>query len=141
MIGTFLRAFRKSNNLTQQALAAELGWERSTLATNEKGHSKPSLDLVIAVADHCNATVDAVLGRPGSVEGLPADESRLLTAYRDLGVTNKALVLDLVSGMAVAQADEQGSGPPDSKRVGTPRTHKKSPNPVNGKKFTGRKPD
>lgn len=55
---TNLKALRVRNGLSQEALGAELGVGRSTIAMLETGKNKPSYDLLIALAKALNCTVD-----------------------------------------------------------------------------------
>ena len=62
LFGVKLRWLRKSQKLTQQALATEFGYTSHTyLSEVEKGRKEPSVALVLAVADRFGVTTDALL--------------------------------------------------------------------------------
>ena len=60
-IGKIIRKLRISMNLTQEALAAKLYVERSTIAKWESGQAKPRADTLIKLAAVLGCTVDELL--------------------------------------------------------------------------------
>ena len=55
-----IEALRKAENLTQQALAAELGVSRQTVISLESGRYSPSLGLAHAIAKRFGKRIDEV---------------------------------------------------------------------------------
>jgi len=60
--GEKLRRLRRSQSLTLQDLARDLGYSDHTfLSRIERGKKKPSTDLVIAVAQKFNVQIDQLM--------------------------------------------------------------------------------
>ncbi len=60
--GEKLRVLRKQHNLTVRELAAILEMKsHSHIADMEKGRSKPSVELLIKIADYFEVTTDQLL--------------------------------------------------------------------------------
>ena len=55
-----IKVFRAMNDLTQEALAAEVGVTRQTILAIEKGKYDPSLDLAFKVAKRFNVSIEEV---------------------------------------------------------------------------------
>jgi transcriptional regulator with XRE-family HTH domain len=62
-VGTTIKELRAKKGLTQAELAAEVGWERGTIAAVETGAAMPGRELVAAIATFFGVSVDYVLGR------------------------------------------------------------------------------
>lgn len=74
-VGSRVRQLRKARaGLTQVRLAAELGWERGTLAAVESGGSMPGRELVEALAGYFGVSVDFLLGREETSDISPLNE-------------------------------------------------------------------
>ena len=58
-----IRSLREQSGLTQDQLAAEIGYGRSTLASIEVGQDTPGLAFLIAVADYFRVPLDWLLAR------------------------------------------------------------------------------
>lgn len=71
-VGPAIRALREEQGVTMQALADQIGVCKSTINQIEQGHNKPSLELLIAVAEVLDTTLDALV--PVSV-AVPADHN------------------------------------------------------------------
>ena len=73
MIGKNLQKLRKAKNLTQEALAEQVGVARQTIAKWETGESAPDLEMAgmlasvldVALDDLVNAPAEELDGRPG----------------------------------------------------------------------------
>lgn len=61
-VGPRLRQLRKSNELTLDALSAATGIPVSTLSRVETGGRKPTLELLLALADHYRVPLDDLVG-------------------------------------------------------------------------------
>ena len=63
-IGENIKKIRKSKEITQEALANEVGITRPMLAQIERGTKAPSLPLAIALADELHCSVyDFITGK------------------------------------------------------------------------------
>lgn len=62
-IGTMILALRKQKNITQEALAAELGVTAAAVSKWEKGYTLPDILMLCALADFFEVTTDELLGR------------------------------------------------------------------------------
>lgn len=58
-----LVAIRKSNSLTQKQLAAALGLSEVGIQNYESGRRKPAFDVLIALADFFDVSLDYLVGR------------------------------------------------------------------------------
>ena len=64
--GNMILALRKQKNVTQEALAAELGVTAAAVSKWEKGYTLPDILMVCALADYFEVTTDELLGRGGA---------------------------------------------------------------------------
>jgi putative transcriptional regulator len=55
-----IKVYRAIHNLTQEALAAELGVTRQTILAIEKGKYDPSLDLAFKIARFFNVSIEDI---------------------------------------------------------------------------------
>jgi len=68
-IGDRLRDARVTRGLTQLQLCSATGIAVSTLSNTERGHTRPTLDVIVKIADALGVGVDDLLGRAaGPVE-------------------------------------------------------------------------
>lgn len=58
-----LLALRKSKNLTQKQLAAELQMSELAIQHYESQRRKPAFDVLIALADYFDVSLDYLVGR------------------------------------------------------------------------------
>lgn len=58
-----LKSLRISNNLTLEQLGKELGSTRATIGNYENNNKKPSLEMLIKIADYFNVSIDYLVGR------------------------------------------------------------------------------
>lgn len=58
-----VRELRLAANLSQQAVADQLGVDRTTVTCWENGTSMPRADLLPKLADLLKCTIDALFGR------------------------------------------------------------------------------
>lgn len=57
-IGTRISALRKERKLTQAVVAEAVGLERASLSMIERGHDRPGLQTLRALADFFGVTLD-----------------------------------------------------------------------------------
>ena len=60
MIKTKLKVFRAMRDLTQEALAKEIGVTRQTVIAIEKGKYNPSLELAFKIARYFDASIEDI---------------------------------------------------------------------------------
>lgn len=58
-----LKELRKVNNLTLEQLGKNIGSTKATMSNFETGQKKPSLDMVIKLADYFQVSIDYLVGR------------------------------------------------------------------------------
>src|SRR5919108_5526379 len=63
-VGPRLRRFRERRGLTLTALAAQTGISKSTLSRLETGDRKPSLELLLPLAEAFHLPLDELVGAP-----------------------------------------------------------------------------
>lgn len=78
MLGDRLKKARKSADLTQELLAKNVNTTKGTISNYENGHSTPSNEMLVLLADSLNTTTDYLLGRSDS------------NSYREAGITDSA---------------------------------------------------
>ena len=59
----FLKQLRLSKNMTQEALAKELGVSRTTVAMWETTGQYPPAQMLITIADFFEVSIDSMVGR------------------------------------------------------------------------------
>lgn len=86
MLGDRLKKARKSADLTQELLAKKVNTTKGTISNYENGHSTPSNEMLVLLADSLNTTTDYLLGRSDSnlyrVAGITDSAVANLTAYQ-----------------------------------------------------------
>ncbi len=60
--GEKIRYLRLKNNLTSRELSKALNISESSISLYENGKRKPSIELIIKIADYFNVTTDFLLG-------------------------------------------------------------------------------
>ena len=75
IFGERFKALRTAMNKTQKEFSEFLGIPQPTLSAYESGRNKPTIDVVIAIANKCNVSVDWLCGR---------DDTAYLQALPDL---------------------------------------------------------
>lgn len=63
MIGDIIRALRKENNLTQKALAEQIGVSQKAIDYWERGINEPKASYIIRLADYFHVSADYLLER------------------------------------------------------------------------------
>lgn len=58
-----LKDLRTSKNLTMESLAKDLDTTRATISNFENEQRKPSLDMIIKIADYFQVSIDYLVGR------------------------------------------------------------------------------
>lgn len=63
IFGEHLRDIRKSRHLTQKQLAINIGASERGIQQYELGERKPAYDMLIALADYFDVSLDYLVGR------------------------------------------------------------------------------
>ncbi len=58
-----LKKLRKLNNITQKQLAKNIGASERGIQNYEMGIRKPTYDMLIAIADYFDVSIDYLVGR------------------------------------------------------------------------------
>ena len=58
-----LKKLRTSRNLTLQQLGESIGSTKATIGNLENSNKQPSLQMVVALADYFNVSIDYLVGR------------------------------------------------------------------------------
>lgn len=105
MIGRRIANLRKDAGLTQEALAAEIGVKRPTIANIETGGDRAGAELVVAIADYFKVPIDWLLGRKppagGPIVGQfidDPDELAWLRFWQDMDESERRAVTGLLMG-------------------------------------------
>ena len=63
VFGEHLRKIRKSRHLTQKQLAMNMGTSEQGIQQYELGKRRPTYDMLIALADYFDVSLDYLVGR------------------------------------------------------------------------------
>lgn len=58
-----IKELRSSKGLTMEKLGKDIGSTRATICNFENGQRKPSLDMLIKLADYFDVSIDYLVGR------------------------------------------------------------------------------
>lgn len=94
-LGKRIKHYRLKSKLTQEALADRIDSATSTIAHAESGTNKPSLPLLIKIANVLNVTVDQLL-----CDSLPVVdtyiEKDIAEALADCNTIEKQIIRDMI---------------------------------------------
>lgn len=63
IFGSRLRQLRQANNLSLKDVADEIGTQKSTIGNIERGDKSPSIDMMLALANYFDVSLDYLTGR------------------------------------------------------------------------------
>ena len=117
-IGTRINALRKERKLTQAVVAEAVGLERASLSMIERGHDRPGLQTLRALADFFGVTLDylesgAVMPRvemPPDAAQAP-DEAELLAIWRRLNEADRMAIVQLMERLTGLNGADNQSHP------------------------------
>lgn len=75
-IGKHIKALRKENNLSQEALAQQLHVTRQAVSQWETGHTQPDIDTLNHIAQVCNTDILSVIYGKKQYSGLNAAQRK-----------------------------------------------------------------
>ena len=76
-----LKTLRADMSMTQKEFSEKVGFTQATLSAYENGQKKPSLDIIMDIAKHCNVSIDWLCGLREEKGGKPE-----IKTYRDVAV-------------------------------------------------------
>jgi len=103
-----IRTLREQKNLTQAALAAEIGISRAHLTKIERGSDAPGRETLVAIANYFNASLDWLTTGYGELtpsKALNEDEAILLDAYRRIPKDEAKVLLKLILARTAGARD------------------------------------
>ena len=112
-IGSNILNFRKERNITQEALAAELGVTAAAVSKWEKGYTLLDILMLCALADYFGVTTDELLGRSNKrkqaiVVAQTEELGQKITALLDnYGIETAVALTDYEKAQAVAQFEAE----------------------------------
>ena len=98
MIGDIIKALRKENNLSQKALAEQIGVSQKAIDYWERGINEPKASYIIKLADFFQCSIDFLVGRQEEFlyisppSALSKQDQQLLSNFRKLTKENKNIV-------------------------------------------------
>ena len=98
-LGFRIRTLREQRGLDQAVLADAVGTARTHLTNVERDRTKPGRDLLVAIANFFDVSLDWLTSGVGSVQratAANADEALLLFAYRQLPEPERKAHLNLL---------------------------------------------
>jgi len=108
VLGNWVKAHRKTKDMTQEELAVVVGITRYQLIRIENGESKTSRETASALAHALGQNEGEALRLAGydgePAQGISADEAELLSTYRSLPETErpKFLIISKATRQALA---------------------------------------
>ena len=85
---------RKKKKISQAALGKTIGTSGDVIGRYERGDIKPSIDVVIKIADALEVSIDFLIGNTNMQ--LDQDSIKRLEAIESLNENNKMFVLNLI---------------------------------------------
>jgi transcriptional regulator with XRE-family HTH domain len=82
-VGSLIYAARKAKRITQERLAAAIGYSRTSVTNIESGRQAIPVDIFVKIADACNVEVSALLPRIENEDEVDRLEHVLATANID----------------------------------------------------------
>ena len=112
-IGKMILALRRKKNVTQDALAAELGVTAAAVSKWENGYTLPDILMLCALADYFEVTTDELLGRNAAkkqaiIVAQTEELGRKIAALAKIYNIETAVILtDYETALAVAQYEAE----------------------------------
>ncbi len=94
-LGIKMKELRQSKGLTQENLAKMVSCNTSHISNIENNHTKVSLNILLAIANALNTTIDYFLSDQ-YVNSSPALDNEVLRALKDLDSEKKEKVLKII---------------------------------------------
>lgn len=94
-LGLKIKEIRKTNGLTQDALAELVGVNTSHISNTENAHTKVSLNVLLAIANALDTTVDNLLVNQYQNSSLALD-NEILRAVKNCDNAKKEKILKMI---------------------------------------------
>ena len=95
-LGLKIKEIRKENGLTQDALAELVGVNTSHISNTENAHTKVSLNVLLAIANALDTTVDGLLVNQYKNSSLALD-NEILSAIQNCDDEKKQKILKMIT--------------------------------------------
>ena len=111
-LGTQICALRRTRQITQEQLAAELGVTAAAVSKWEHGYTLPDILMLCALADYFQVTTDELLGRVQewkyAVIAAQTEElgQQIASMLREFGYVAQGIFTDYDSASEVAQNND-----------------------------------
>lgn len=112
-----LSYLQKKKNIPKQELADKIGVSRMSYYRYESGERSPTADILIALADCFQVSIDYLVGRSDMPTNTPEflsrftakndEERELLRIFRAMMASNQQSLLDYAQYMKMKDQDEQ----------------------------------
>lgn len=112
-LGKTILELRKSANITQEELAAELGVTAAAVSKWENGYTLPDILMLCALADHFHVSTDELLGRYQNAKGavILAENAelgeRMAALLPRFGLDTRGIFTDKEAALAAAAEDRR----------------------------------
>ena len=100
-----LKLLRAENNLTLLQLGNYIGATKATISNLENGNKKPSLEIILSIAEYFNVSLDYLTGRSdipdmfNMKQMLTEEELELLEDFRLLNKYEQNIIMGKISEM------------------------------------------
>ena len=94
-LGLRIKEVRQSHNLTQDNLAEMVGVATSHISNTENAHTKVSLNVLLAIANALNTSIDYLLSNQYENSSLALD-NEIIRALKKCDITKKEKVLKII---------------------------------------------
>ena len=94
-LGLRIKQIRQSQNLTQDNLAEMVSCNTSHISNIENNHTKVSLNVLLAIANALNTSIDYLLSNQYENTSLALD-NEILRALKDCDNTKKEKILKMI---------------------------------------------
>lgn len=95
-LGLRIKEVRLNKNLTQENIAAYVGCNVSHISNIENNHTKVSLNVLLAIANSLNTSIDYLLSDQYENSSLALD-NEILRALKDCSNEKKQKILKIIS--------------------------------------------
>lgn len=97
-LGQKIKEIRQSKNLTQDNLAEMVSCNTSHISNIENNHTKVSLNVLLAIANALNTSIDYLLSNQYENASLALD-NEIIRAIADLDVEAKERILRIIKAL------------------------------------------
>lgn len=94
-LGLKIKAVRQSRNLTQENLAEMVGVNTSHISNTENAHTKVSLNVLLAIANALNTSIDFLLSDQYENSSMALD-NEIVRALKDCDNEKKEKILKII---------------------------------------------